>query len=56
MNIFHKASSWSGSSLPERAKCWFVPRRANISVRDTLTVPELLPGFELPVKEIFAGL
>jgi Uma2 family endonuclease len=25
-------------------------------VRDTLTVPELLPGFDLPVKEIFAGL
>ncbi len=26
------------------------------SVRDTLTAPELLPGFELPVKDIFAGL
>jgi Uma2 family endonuclease len=25
-------------------------------VRDTLTAPELLPGFELPVKDIFAGL
>ncbi len=26
------------------------------SVRDTLTAPELLPGFELPVKDIFAGV
>jgi len=25
-------------------------------VRDTLTAPELLPGFELPVAEIFVGL
>lgn len=25
-------------------------------VRDKLTAPELLPGFELPVKDIFAGL
>ncbi len=26
------------------------------AVRDKLTAPELLPGFELPVAEIFAGL
>lgn len=26
------------------------------SVRDVLTAPELLPGFELPVQEIFAGV
>ena len=25
-------------------------------VRDKLTAPELLPGFELPIKEIFAGI
>lgn len=26
------------------------------SVRDTLKAPELLPGFDLPISEIFAGL
>lgn len=26
------------------------------SVRDVLTAPELLPGFELPVQDIFAGV
>jgi len=26
------------------------------SVRDVLTAPELLPGFELPVRDIFVGL
>jgi Uma2 family endonuclease len=30
--------------------------KGKYSVRDTLTAPELLPGFELPVQDIFAGI
>jgi Uma2 family endonuclease len=30
--------------------------KGKYSVRDTLTAPELLPGFELPVQDIFAGV
>jgi Uma2 family endonuclease len=30
--------------------------KGKYSVRDTLTAPELLPGFELPVSDIFAGI
>lgn len=31
-------------------------RESKYSVRDTLTVPGLLPEFELPVRKIFEGL
>jgi len=30
--------------------------QGKVSVRDTLTAPDLLPGFELPVQNIFEGL
>ncbi len=30
--------------------------KGKYSVRDMLTAPELLPGFELPVQDIFAGV
>lgn len=30
--------------------------KGKYSVRDMLTAPELLPGFELPVEDIFAGV
>ncbi|MDZ7363963.1 MAG: hypothetical protein ONB46_25105 [candidate division KSB1 bacterium] len=30
--------------------------KGKYSVRDTLTAFELLPGFELPVQDIFAGV
>ncbi|MGH7595889.1 MAG: Uma2 family endonuclease [bacterium] len=30
--------------------------QSKYSVRDMLTAPELLPGFELPVRDIFVGL
>jgi len=42
--------------LPARREVLVCTPANTYSVRDVLTAPELLPGFELPVSKIFEGL
>jgi Uma2 family endonuclease len=42
--------------IPDTREVLVCTSQGKYSVRDLLTAPELLPGFELSVSEIFAGL
>lgn len=42
--------------IPDTREVLVCTSQGKYSVRDRLTAPELLPGFELQVPEIFAGL
>lgn len=42
--------------IPKTREVLVCTRERKVSVRDVLTAPELLPDFELPVHEVFAGL
>jgi len=42
--------------LPSAREVLVCTSQGKHSVRDRLTAPEMLPGFEMPVAEIFEGL